>query len=163
MSLKYIPRREFTTEFQTDDVQERIAFNAMISDTRWAEAQTFREQCKLIKEYLYNGHVNVSLARLSALFGSLHCVEKQFTKIKRDETSEPCVGRPSLLTDEEIAQVKTKISESHSERHFPTYDEIRLIIEEETEKVLDINQVRGLVYNHTDFKTIRLGNSQLLK
>ena len=110
MSQKCVPRRDFVTEFQSDDVQEKVAFNAMISDPRWEEAQTFREQCKLMKEFLYNGRVNVSLARLGALFNSLHCVERQFAKIERDVNGEACVGRPGLLTEEEIEQIKTKIN-----------------------------------------------------
>ena len=65
----------------------------MLSDERWDAASTFREQCRLIKEYLYNDNVKVAMA-LGSIFGGVHCVEKQFKKIERDEIGPVSIGSP---------------------------------------------------------------------
>lgn len=153
MSQKQVPCRPIVQELQALTVEERIAYENMIESEEWQQCTSFREQCRVIKQYLYNGRVMASLGRLGAMFGGKHCVEKQFRKIDRDDNGGASVGRPTLLTEEELNQTTAKISELHLEHHFPTFNEIAVIIEEETGKTLSNNQVRGIVYNHTDFTT----------
>lgn len=151
MSHDKVPARPIIRPLECLSHEEKIAFDGMLNDPNWASAATFRDQCKVIKEHLYNERVTVSLSRLGKMFGGIHCVEKQFEKIERDEIGTPCVGRPGLLTEEEIELITAKIKEQHAVKHYPTYDEIRVIIEEETEKKLSLSQVRNFIYNHTEF------------
>ena len=106
MNVHQVPRRTMVRPLEYASEEERVAFEAMLSDERWDAASTFREQCRLIKEYLYNDNVKVAMARLGSIFGGVHCVEKQFKKIERDEIGPVSIGRPSLLTHEEIEVIK---------------------------------------------------------
>ena len=53
MHHKQAPPRPIVKGLQYFNIHEQIAFEAMISDERWISAETFRDQCRIIKEYLY--------------------------------------------------------------------------------------------------------------
>lgn len=85
MSKLLLQPKPFFNRFTSDCLEEIDAFNEMINDPRWNYAISFRSQCQLMIEYLHNSEINVSLSKLGLLFGSRHCVQKQFYKIEKGD------------------------------------------------------------------------------
>ena len=72
------------------------AYNSMLQDERWINSSCFRGQYEILIEYLYNPPISLSMLQLENLFGSRHCVQKQYYKIQKKDTLKPH-GRPRLL------------------------------------------------------------------
>lgn len=139
-------------KLKTLNKEEEEAYQQILNDERWINATTFRNQCTIIKTYLRNGRVNVSFERLGEMFGGKHCVEKQIKKIEREERNEIMdIGRPPLLSDTQRFKLIDLINDLHQRKYYPTYDEVRILIEDEFNILLTDDQVRNYLRNNTDF------------
>ena len=75
--------------FESPDQRAMDSYSQMLKDPRWINAQSFREQCKLLIEYLHDPPNCVSFSQLGLMFGSRHCVQKQYYKIQQQGTLLP--------------------------------------------------------------------------
>lgn len=131
------PTRSMKSVLKTLSTEEENAYNQMLSDDEWKNAKTFRQQCLIIKKYLRTETVNVSFERLGEMFGGKHCVEKQIKKIEREENDEMMkIGRPPLLSEMQTSQLIRLIQEMHERKYYPSYEEIRNIMEEDFKLIL---------------------------
>lgn len=123
----------------------------MLQDPLWINAKTFREQCSILISYLHNEQINESISKLGKLFGSRHCVQKQYYKIQNAELLKS-PGRPKLLNDKQHAELENIIRSWHSNKVYPSYDEIAEFILERYQISLDIESCRKYIENNMNFQ-----------
>ena len=152
MSRLLLPPKPLVNCFTSDYQEENDAFNEMINDPRWNDATSFRSQCQLMIEYLHNSEINVSLSKLGLLFGSRHCVQKQFYKIEKGDLIKDH-GRPKLFTDSQHNELISVIQSWHSKRYYPSYDEIAEFVAERFHIYLDIESIRKYINNNCSFSS----------
>ena len=129
-----------------------ITYNSMLQDERWINASSFRGQCEILIEYLYNPPICLSMSQLGNLFGSRHCVQKQYYKIQKKDTLKPH-GRPRLLNPKQEKELDEVIRCWHSKGFYPSFDEITEFILERFNLALDIESVRHFVSNNLSYDT----------
>lgn len=131
---------------------EQIAYQQLLADERWNKPSSFREQCSILKRYLRNETVMVSYERLGDMFGGKYCVEKQLKKLKKEEKDELMIaGRPPLLNEEQRTFLINMINDMHSRKYYPSYDEIRSILEDQIKLIISNDQIRNYIRNNTEF------------
>lgn len=128
------------------------SYSQMLKDPRWINAQSFREQCKLLIEYLHDPPNCVSFSQLGLMFGSRHCVQKQYYKIQQQGTLLPR-GRPKLLNKNQEQELETMIKCWHNKGFFPSFDEVTELILERFNLAFHIDSVRHYVKRYFSFKT----------
>ena len=152
MTCKLTPPKQLIKVFESCVTDEVEAFKQMLDDPNWINAPTFRDQCKVLINYIHNESIGVHFAKLGQLFGNKHCVQKQYYKIiKEDSIKSP--GRPKLLTPSQHNELEKVIQYYHDNHQYTKYDEIAEFIFERFSISIDIESCRKYIQNNCHFDT----------
>ena len=151
MNSKLIGPKLIVNPLKSDDPRAMEAYHQMLSDPRWINATSFRSQCEVLIEYLHDPPICMSFSQLGYMFGSRHCVQKQYYKIQKQDLLKPH-GRPRLLSASQERELTEMINCWHSKGFFPSYDEITEFILERFHLAYHIESVRHFVTNHLSFQ-----------
>lgn len=115
--------------FKWSQLSFAFAYLGLTQTDKYKQVSTFREQCRLLIEVLLP--LGCSLREIGNLFGSKNCVQKQFEKIKKEDSGMLLpVGRPKLFNNVDAVVLKAKIDELHSKSYFPEFFDIQEIVED---------------------------------
>lgn len=119
-----LPSQPYKKDFEGIFEEKQAFFNAVF-DQNFQNATTFTEQIGILCSYLRNENIMVSFERIAAVFGKTRqcvCYHLQCYNNHNDT-----IGRPPLLTDEELQLVIEEINHhiyNDIGPFYPTYEDI---------------------------------------
>lgn len=119
-----LPSQPYKKDFEGTFEEKQAFFNAVF-DQNFQNATTFTEQIGILCSYLRNENIMVSFERIAAVFGKTRqcvCYHLQCYNNHNDT-----IGRPPLLTDEELQLVIEEINHhiyNDIGPFYPTYEDI---------------------------------------
>lgn len=96
--------------FQWSQLSFAFAYGFLTQTYKYKHVSTFHEQCRLLIKVLLP--LGCSLREMGNLFGSKNCVQKQFEKIKKEDSGMLLpVGRPKLFNNVDAVVLNAKIDD----------------------------------------------------
>ena len=125
---------------------ELAAYTKCVTDEKYKNAQTFREQIGIMCYYLRNEDIRVSYGRIANIF------QVKKSKIKKQETkyingANPD-GRPRALAKIEQDYMIEEIQKLHDKQIYPTYPQIADILYFKFNKIFKADTLRNYIQDH---------------
>ena len=140
---------------RTNDEYYQLFNDVVISD-EFQAAKDYREQvgilCRVLRD---ETEIPVPYQKIGALFSpprSGNAIKEQETKYKEGVKAN---GRPTLLTEEELASLKEEINKTITEEGFPTYEDVSDMIVNLFGKYIALPSVRAIVKRMSEFKVVK--------
>ena len=135
---------------------EIMAYRNAIAQSDFINARTFRDQLRVLFNFMHNDTFRVSFERIAGLFGvTKQAVYNQYLKVIKQPLPD---GRPPTLSDDELAIVANEIDRLHmtpSNPIYPSYVDIFDFVNLRLNKSLQMDTLRHIIrtkLNHK-FKT----------